>query len=201
MAQDGGRCEEAFQEMKIAVSAGHYPASPGAVWGQYVEHTKALGWRDLIGSYLSNRGAGVVVVTPATLTKKIAQINSAKCVLAVEVHFNSDPGRKGKGSETLYCPGNPTGEALADEVQRAISTFCAPNRGAKPGWYRMDLPGHEDYKGDVDGDEVKDAFLAKTNCTALILEPYFIHEGGKIDDNAMAVCDVIAGVLFNWAVK
>lgn len=187
--------------MKIAVSAGHYPAAPGAVWGAYIEHNKALEWRNFILAYLGQRGASVFTVGVAGLTNKIAQINAAKCDLAIEVHFNSDPGHKGKGSETLYCPGSATGEALADELQRAISPFCAPNRGAKPGWYRMDLPGHEDYKGDVDGDEVKDAFLSKTNCPALIVEPYFIHEGAKIDDNAMAVCDVIAGVLFNWVTK
>jgi hypothetical protein len=188
-------------EVKIAVSAGHYPVRPGAIWGAWVEHTKAVEWRDLIVSYLNQRGTKALSVPAYGLTQKIALINAEKCTLAVEVHFNSDPGSKGKGSETLFCPGSAKGEELADELQRAISPFCAPNRGAKPGWYRMDLPGHVDYKGDVEGDEVKDAFLSKTNCTALILEPYFIHEGSKIDANAMAVCDVIAGVLFSWSTK
>jgi hypothetical protein len=187
--------------MKIAVSAGHNPTAPGAVWGTYVEHTKAVEWQRLLLTYLAARGVSVFTVPTGGLAKKIADINAAQCDLAVEVHFNSDPAHHGTGSETLYCPGSSKGEELADAVQRAISPFCAPNRGAKPGWYRMDLPGHEDYKGDVDGDEVKDAFLAKTNCTALILEPYFIHEGDKIDANSMAVCDVIAGVLFDWVMK
>ena len=184
--------------MKIAISAGHNPTAVGAVWGSYVEHTKAVEWQKLIVTYLSQRGHTALTVPPGSLTSKIDLINANNCWLALEVHFNSDPGHRGVGSETLFCPGSARGEALATDLQRAISSFCAPNRGAKPGWYRMDVPGHEDYKGDVDGDEVKDAFLSKTNCTALIVEPFFIHEGVRIDANALAVCDVIAGVLFNY---
>ena len=38
----------------------------------------------------------------------------------------------------------------------------------------MDRPGVVDYPGDVDGDENKDAFLALTNCPAVITEAYFL---------------------------
>lgn len=181
----------------IAVSAGHNSGAQGAVFGSVTEWQKAIEWQRLIILGLSQRGMRADTVPSVSLSQKIDHINRSGADLAIEVHFNSDPAHKGTGSETLFCPGSEKGEELATDVQRAISAFCSPNRGAKEGWYRMDVPGHEDYKGDVDGDEVKDAFLSKTNCTAIIVEPFFIHELDRIDANASAVCDVIAGVLFN----
>lgn len=186
----------------IAVSAGHNRDAQGAAFGSVTEWQKAIEWQRLIITGLLQRGLRADEVPAVSLSEKIKHINrinidGAKCDLAIEVHFNSDPAHKGTGSETLYCPGSTKGEALATDIQRAISAFCGPNRGAKPGWYRMDLPGHEDYKGDVDGDEVKDAFLSQTNCMAVIVEPYFIHELPRIEANDSAVCDVIAGVLFH----
>lgn len=184
--------------MKVAVSAGHYPKRPGAVFEGTNEHEKAVSWAKSITFYLRNLGVEVFEVPTGGLGKKIRNINSEKCDLAIEIHFNSDPGRRGKGSETLYYPWSKKGEELADKVQRSISAFCSPNRGAKPGWYRMDQPGHIDYKGDVEGDEIPDAFLAKTNCTALIIEPYFLHEVDRISDNIDVVCDTMAFALWEW---
>ena len=59
----------------------------------------------------------------------------------------------------------------------------------------MDRPGHSDYPGDLDGDEVVDYFLRKTNCPAVILEPYFIHETARIEANASIVCAVMADII------
>jgi len=178
----------------VAVSAGHYAEKPGAIYHTHSEYEVATQWQLLLCKHLEENDVRSVFISPGKLHRKVYEINHVpgKCDLALEIHFNSDPGRAGKGSETLYYPGSVNGEAWAERIQRAISTFCAPNRGAKEGWYRMDKPGHIDYKGDVEGDEIADFFLRKTNCTALILEPYFLHEWSRIEANGEIVCAVIA---------
>jgi hypothetical protein len=84
---------------------------------------------------------------------------------------------------------------VAETVQKAISSFCTPNRGIKEGWYRMDRPGHVDYKGDVEGDEVVDAFLRDTKPPAIIVEPFFINELTKINALRETICEVMAEAL------
>lgn len=56
----------------------------------------------------------------------------------------------------------------------------------------MDQPDHIDYAGDVEGDEIVDYFLRATNCPAIIVEPYFLHEHPRIIANRDVVCMVIA---------
>ena len=185
--------------MKIAISAGHYPAKPGAVFEGRTEHELALPWRDALAEGLRRFGLQTVLVAPGTLTEKIRQVNSENCDLALEIHFNAAPSGKASGSETLYYPGSDAGKSLANAIQKEIASLCAPNRGAKEGWYRMDRPGHSDYPGDIEGDEVVDAWLRLTNCTALILEPYFMSEIVKIETKRYAVCNVIASAVWSWA--
>ena len=83
-------------------------------------------------------------------------------------------------------------------MSMTISTFLnTKNRGAKDGWYRMDVPGQVDFPGDVDGDEHKDAFTAQTNCPAFIPEALFIdcNEDAKywlVDGRHRIIADAIA---------
>lgn len=185
----------------IYLSAGHYPESPGACHNDFCEYDEAAKWVVLLQKLLQPRTT-VLMVPADKLTAKVAFINKTPTKpgdLAIEIHFNSDVSKKQHGSETLYCPGSVKGERAALIVQNALSSLLGPNRGAKEGWYQMDKPGHKDYPGDVEGDEVPDYFLAKTNCVALILEPEFIYNRLAIESLRDVVCEVLADAIIEAA--
>ena len=180
--------------MKVAISAGHNPASPGAVWAGLTEHEAARVWCKELKLDLEAYGFDVFEVPTGTLPRKIGAINAEKCDLALEIHFNSDPGRKGRGSETLYMPGSVEGERFARAIQSRLAAPCAPDRGVKEAWYRMDRPGHVDFAGDEPGDEVVDAFCRLTYCPAVIVEPLFLHEPGVFPPTRAAITAIASGV-------
>jgi hypothetical protein len=158
--------------MKIAISAGHYPDRPGAVYNGHHEHLEAVliaGWVIYI---LQQLGARAWLIGAGRLREKVEAINAGGFDCAVEVHLNTGGG---SGCETLFCPGSGKGNDLAGSIQRHIVTrTLLPSRGIKEGWYRMDRPGVVDYPGDEDGDETVDFFLRKTSCPAVIAEPFFL---------------------------
>jgi N-acetylmuramoyl-L-alanine amidase len=180
--------------VKIAVSAGHYPQAQGAQHGALTEYVAATDWCASLKLALEQYGVDVFEVPTGQLTAKIGAINAEHCDAAIEVHFNADAARAGRGSETLYCPGSRRGEVLARAIQADLGRVLVPNRGAKEAWYRMDRPGHLDFPGDRDGDEVVDAFVRLTNCPAVIVEPCFIHEPGVLSARG-AACSAIARAL------
>lgn len=177
----------------ILLSAGHYPGSPGACHDNWCEHEEATRWVNIL-QLLLRQQTHVAVVPTGRLGQKIAWINAydvEPVSLAVEVHFNSDVSKRQRGSETLYCPGSETGARAAKIVQDAMSALLWPNRGAKEGWYRMIEP--------PDPAAVPDAFLAKTNPVALILEPEFIYNRTVIEALRQPVCEVLCGALIEAA--
>ena len=179
----------------ILLSAGHYPEDPGACFFGWCEHEEAFRWVTLI-AFIIRQQSHVAVVPSGRVSSKIKWINdfSQEIVdLSVEIHFNSNVDAK--GCETLYCPGSVKGKQAAQIVQDALSPLFLPSRGVKEGWYRQDKPGHEDYKGDVEGDEKIVAFLSQTNPIALILEPDFISQRARIEYNRQAACEVVAAAL------
>lgn len=179
----------------LILSAGHYPNARGACFGDFCEHDEAVRWVSTIVHHINYR-IGVLITPSLDLSGKVKWINSQNSpALAVEIHFNSDPKHKGRGSETLYCPGSEKGRLVASAVQNAIAPLLKPNRGIKEGWYRMDRPGHEDYPGDIEGDEKPDYFLKATKCPALIIEPEFIHNREVIESMRETACEAIAEVL------
>lgn len=189
---------------KIAVSAGHYPAAPGASYAdaagnKYTEHAIACAWQATLGHRLEALGHEVIYVKSGTLTQKIAEINAAEPLLAIEIHFNSAKNPRGdpvgEGCETLYSPKSDTGKVCARFVQSAMERVVPPGRGTKEGWYRMDVPGRVDFPGDVEGDEAADAFLKQTRCVALIVEPEFIHRIHIIGAQQASACEAIADAL------
>ncbi len=184
----------------IALSAGHYPAAPGACWPAdnhaWCEHDLAAHWVGQIALLVRQR-VEVQVVPSGWLGDKVRFINSLKnCQLAVELHFNSSPSAKARGCETLYCPGSDAGRRAAEAVQEYLAQVFPPSRGVKPGWHRMDLPGHVDYQGDVEGDEKVDYFLGKTGMVALIVEPEFIFNRVTLEKLEQSGCAALAeGIL------
>lgn len=183
----------------IILSAGHYPSKPGACNDNGTcEHELATEWvayiKDLIETYID------VEVTPTgSLTNKVAFINSFKeCKIAVEIHFNSNVNAK--GSETLYHPTSKNGKQLAEMIQDEFegANIYQPNRGIKEGWYRMDRPNIVDYAGDVEGDETIDYFLRKTRPIAVIVEPDFISQLDRINDDTELGCRAIADAIIKF---
>lgn len=189
----------------ILIGAGHYPTEPGAVFppsgtlsNSFVEHDVAASWVPLIAQKIEDY-IPVAIVSPQWLGGKVRFINEYVGVesvhLTAELHFNSDPSHKGRGCETLYCPRSVKGKRAAETMQRYLGSLITPDRGAKEGWYRMDLPGHVDYPGDVEGDEKIDYYLKVTNMTALIIEPEFLHNRITIERIKDAACKTIAQAL------
>ena len=186
----------------IAVSAGHWEKARGAKnKNGFYEYPETLLWANEIVSLLRGSLFNIpaVLVPAEDLATKVKFVNelvkTGRAKLAVEIHFNSSPGRAGRGSETLYYPGSKSGERAANIVQSALGSILPPNRGAKEGWYKMDRPGIQDYPDDKEGNETPDYFLAKTRCPALIIEPAFIQRQTVIEDMRSIACEVIAAGL------
>jgi N-acetylmuramoyl-L-alanine amidase len=167
----------------IFISAGHHPSAPGATFERFIENDEAVIWAQIMADEL---GSDAILVPNAVLRHKVDFINSRALDgdVAIEIHFNSamqDGEHVGRGSETLYYPNSVEGERLAESIQEFLSVVFPPNRGAKVGWYHMDPERGPDF------------FLAKTKCTALIIEPEFVHRSNKIhafrDEAIAAIID------------
>lgn len=166
--------------MSLFLSAGHYPAAPGAAWRGFVEHTEARAWVAELAGHLP----AAHVVPAVELGAKIRWINARARPddLALEVHFNAATPTA-RGSETLHAPGSGRGALLAAEVQSVLARFFTPSRGIKPGWYQADPS-----KGAL-------AFLRQTRCAALILEPEFIYRADAIRLHRAACCAALANTI------
>lgn len=184
----------------ILISAGHNDQAKGAAFEGFSEYPETLDWAKAIVARLEIFWKQpAILVPPDTLTNKVHFINQvhkqAKVAIALEVHFNSGPAGRVRGSETLYCPGSKRGKQIAEAIQSSLAAFMPPNRGAKEGWYKMDRPGVKDFPTDVDGDETPDYFLRATQCPAVIVEPEFIQNSGTITANCDCCCEAIADTL------
>lgn len=169
----------------IFISAGHYPAAPGATFERFIEHDEAVLWADLMADQL---GEAATLVPTGVLQTKVAFINSRLLNgdVAIEIHFNSaiaDGKHVGRGCETLYYPGSEPGEHIATLCQEALALVFPPSRGVKEGWYRMDPTRGPDF------------FLARTKCPAVILEPEFVHHADLIHDNRQMAVSLLIDAL------
>lgn len=166
--------------MSLFLSAGHYPAAPGAAWKGFVEHTEARLWVAEIARYLPS----AQLVPAAELGAKIRWINARAQLadLAVEIHFNAATPTA-RGSETLHAPGSVRGAVLAADLQAVLARHFLPNRGIKPGFYQQNPA-----KGPL-------AFLVQTRCAALIVEPAFVYQADEIRAKRAACCLDLANTL------
>ena len=162
--------------MKVAISLGHRPARPGYKIKQISEYSELAPLVGYLIQRLSQKGILAYIIGTGILQNKVAHINRLKADLAVEVHLNAGGGH---GAETLYCPGSSTGKRLDQDVQDQIVLLGMRDRGVKEGWFRMDKPGVKEHSKDIEGDEKKDYFLEKTNCPAIIIEPYFLDNNSE----------------------
>lgn len=188
---------------QVLVSAGHFPAAPGAKFEDFVEHTEAVLWMNHVVDLLDQTGVVEVDRVPVgSLRPKVEFINRADPELAIEIHFNDflkwidqngdnavDPGEmfhSGKGCETLYYPNSTNGLRLAGYIQSHLATVFPPNRGAVEGYYRRNPAKGVDF------------FLRRTNCTSVIVEPEFVANAAKIRQLRMEGCQAIVGGVLDY---
>ena len=170
----------------IYISAGHHHEKRGACYKGFCEHEEAKVWQSLLANMLGHDG---MVVPCGILRHKVKFINerASRQDIAIEIHFNSAVNNNGehigKGSETLYYPNSERGYQLAQLVQDELGIIYNPDRGAKEGYYRMDKSRGVDF------------FLERTICTALIIEPDFIHRKNIIQSKRAEGCKSIVNAL------
>ncbi len=146
--------------LKVAISIGHNPRSPGAAEGALTEYSQMAAVAGILVSTLAIEGHEAYLIGTGLLNKKVLDVNQIGADCAVELHLNRGGGY---GCETLYCPGSATGKIMAETVHKEIMELLPfRDRGVKEGWYHMVEGGDKDY------------FLENTNCPAIITEPFFI---------------------------
>lgn len=168
---------------KIIFFAGHYPKQPGACWEGLCEHDEAVRWCSLLEQHM---GEEEFMWGPTgRLKDKTTFVNKRNPILTVDLHFNAWVDEEGKprlpegGCMTLYYPGSVKGELAAGYLNHELSQVFPPNLGVREGYYALDPKRGPDW------------FLERTKCTALILEPDYIHRGERIRENRAEGVDAI----------
>ena len=177
----------------IYVSAGHFAEHPGASYGSFNEHDEAKIWASILLNKLGHNGMMVPVgnlSNKVDFIKKMSYGPNTKKDIAIDIHFNSAKNSEGehvgRGSETLYFPGSVRGAKVATVIQSVLGTFFLPDRGIKEGYYQMNKAKGPDF------------FLSHTPCTAIIIEPEFIHRRAKIVERREVVCESLATALLTF---
>ena len=168
----------------IFISAGHHKEAQGTSLEHLTEFGETRIWANIINELTEQ----VVMVPSGRLADKVRFINdqifekySDQVNIAVEVHFNAAPKKKGEyvghGCETLHFYGSDKGKVLAEHIQKKLAVVFSPDRGIKEGWYyKKDIPHY---------------FLAKTTCPAVIVEPEFFYLQESIINNRGSGCRAI----------
>jgi|GEM_PF-1927293 len=186
--------------MRLGLSIAHHAGAKGAKFNGFNEFDFSTEFVYEVVSVLKNSGVEIFIAPTGRLRSKVIDINNSKCDLAIEIHFNACGDCGASGSEVLYYPNSTKGKIAASIFQDSIiASTGVRDRGIKEGWYKMDRPNVVDYDGDVDGDEKIDYFLAKTRCTAIILEPEFIEKTSRIILNKNKICEAIAKAVLEYS--
>lgn len=154
--------------MRIGISAGHGKGDPGAVNPRLnlVEHEAAVAACVALEARLKAAGISYFVVpySKYSLGEKIAVLNAEHLkrpiTQAIEVHFNSNAGTPGAGTEVLHhsVKNGPLAARMSAAISRRLGLL---DRGAK--------------KRDGLG------WLTKTKPPALIVEVLFINNDTEAD--------------------
>lgn len=98
------------------------------------------------------------------LTDRIKAVNKADYDFIAEIHLNAGGG---KGTETYYYHGSPTGLKVATEISKGIAKeFGVPDRGAK---VRLNDNGKDYF-----------AIIRDTKPTAILVETLFIDNNAEV---------------------
>jgi len=166
--------------MRIAVFAGHGGSDPGAVALGRQEKNLNLAVSNAATQIL--RGWGYTVINNRTtdvdrsITRDANLANSNNVDATVEIHFNSNNGTPGTGTEVFYSVKDTgPGRALASAILRRIVALGFRDRGVKT---QINAQGQDAF-----------AILRLTNMPAVLVECAFINnpeDMARLDINAMA---------------
>lgn len=145
--------------MRVVVNVGHGGGDPGAVNNllSVTEYDYNKKLRDALVPMLKSQGHHVdVVMQDARGVGYVAGMcNALNPEVVVSLHSNASENLKATGTETLYWHTSEKGKKLATAVQnQMVKALGLPSRGVKA---RDNL-----------------SVLQKTNCPAIIVEPFFI---------------------------
>ena len=170
---------------RIALSAGHYPAAPGARYNGIIEHYYCMDVLDICFN-MYERDADLYQhyelfrVPTGTLREKVKVVNDASCDAAIELHLNAVSDPSAGGTLTLYS-GTEGSLRLAEAIHGKLLQLGLRNRGIVIGYYRLDPKRPLDY------------FLRKTVCPAVILEPAFCSnpaEAEMLKENTLSLIHI-----------
>ena len=160
----------------IAVYAGHGGSDPGAVSGGRREKDLTLSVSNATTQIL--RGWGYRVINNRTtdvdrsITRDANLANDNNADALVEIHFNSNAGTPGTGTEVFHSVRDwGPGRALASAILRQIVALGFRDRGVKT---QLNAQGQDAF-----------AILRLTNMPAVLVECAFIN-----NPNDMAMLDI-----------
>ena len=165
---------------KIAVYAGHGGSDPGAVALGRMEKNLNLSVSNAVTAIL--QGWGYTVLNNRTtdvdrsITRDANLANENRVDALVEIHFNSNQGPPGTGSEVFYSVRDTgRGRALAGAILRRIVALGFRDRGVKT---QVNAQGQDAF-----------AILRLANMPAVLVEAAFINnpdDMARLDINTMA---------------
>jgi len=165
---------------RIAVYAGHGGSDPGAVSGGLREKDLNLAVSNAVTGIL--RGWGYTVINNRTtdvdrsITRDANLANENRVDAVVEIHFNSNSGTPGTGTEAFVSIRNiGRSRALASAMLDRIAALGFVNRGVKT---QLNAQGQDAF-----------GILRLTNVPAVLLECAFINnpaDMARFDTNTMA---------------
>jgi len=163
----------------IAVYAGHGGSDPGAVALGRQEKDLTLAVMNAATQML--RGWGYRVINNRTtdvdrsITRDANLANESRADALVEIHFNSNPGTPGTGTEVFYSVRDTgRGRALASAILRRIVALGFRDRGVKT---QVNANGQDAF-----------GILRLANMPAVLVECAFINnpaDMARLDTNAM----------------
>lgn len=166
--------------MRVALSAGHHPAAPGACTGVLSEYGLTSEIIGRLVNLLSKRGHDVWLIGSDTNARQVTRINELGCDCGLELHFNSFSDSDMKGTETLHA-GSKNGIVLANCIQQSlVDALQTKDRGIKVGHFRGD-----------DKNRVIE-IIRETRCPFVVPEPLFLSNPADLSKLDTAL---IAGAL------
>lgn len=152
--------------MKVFISAGHGGTDPGAVYKNKKEKDlvliSALACRD----FLKKNGVSVVMSRTKDendpVEEEIKEACSSNADLAVSFHLNASVGGTARGFEIYYYPDDKRGLFIANKIAKNYKKIGIPNHG--------NPTKHGDWL----------AFINSTNCSAILIESFFLNNAVDI---------------------
>lgn len=156
----------------ISISPGHYAKYPGVEKNGFSEYYVCKDIVDRLRTMFDKRYK--VYVVEGVLKRKVDLINRWNPDLAIEIHLANTNSTKTSGSRSFHMAASQKSRLLSKYLlDQCLEDLGTEDKGSFIGWYRKISPSsRSSFNSDI---EPKiDVFLSGTNCTAAIIEPFYI---------------------------